>query len=111
MNFETPSQCRGNVTGWRFCYYKNNLAGIESNAMFEAIFIVYRRESPKLIVLNIFQCHKIIKVMELEYHSIANSAEFVCMKENNEPDEYIEIQENDIIGACIQRGYLVAQKI
>ena len=63
------------------------------------------------IVLNIFRCHKIIKVMELEYHSIANSAEFVCMKENIEPDEYIEIQENDIIGACIKRGYLVAQKI
>ena len=106
MNFESPSQCKGNVTGWQFCYYRTDLAISQSNAMFTAIFIVFRRESPNSKIYN--PVSKNNKVMELDYNSIAISAEFVCMKENLEPDEYIEIQENDIIGACIKRGYLVA---
>ena len=106
MNFESPSQCRGNVTGWQFCYYKSDLAESKMDAVFTAIFIVFRRESPtsnKYIPVS-----QNNKVMELDYHFIANSTDFVCMKENIEPNEYIEIQENDIIGACIKRGYLVS---
>ena len=105
MNFESPSQCRGNVIGWRFCYYKSDLAESEINATFTAIFIVFRRESPTSD--NYIPVSQNNKVMELDYNFIANSADFVCMKENIEPDEYIEIQENDIIGACIKHGYLV----
>ena len=106
MNFESPSQCRGNVTGWHFCYYKNNLAGIERDAVFTAIFIVYQRESPTSD--NYIPVSQNNKVMKLQYQSIANSTGFVCMKEDLEPEEYIEIQENDIIGACIKSGYLIA---
>ena len=106
MNFESPSQCRGNVTGWRFCYYKSDLAETEINAVFTAIFIVFRRESPTSH--NYIPVSQNNKVIELDYNFIANSPDFVCMKENLEPDEYIEIQENDIIGACIKRGYSVA---
>ena len=40
----------------------------------------------------------------LGYDELNNTREFMCMQENLNSEEYFEVQENDIIGACIGGG-------
>ena len=40
----------------------------------------------------------------LGYDELNNTREFMCVQENLNSEEYFEVQENDIIGACIGAG-------
>ena len=108
LNFEAPSQCRGNVTSWRFCYYRPNIDDDDDdddseddseddndNLLFRALFIIYRRSSPSS---NNYQpVSGSITVVGVRYRDMSR---FGCL---NQPiTQQFEIQENDIVGACIQ---------
>ena len=103
MNFESPSQCKGIVTGWRFCFYRNiDLINISSSNVFRSIFMVFRRQS---LTSNYYSpVQGSIHEKILGYDELNNTREFMCMQENLNSEEYFEVQENDIIGACIGAG-------
>ena len=103
INFESPSQCKGIVTGWRFCFYRNiDLINISSSNAFRSIFMVFRRQS---LTSNYYSpVQESIHEKTLGYDEINNTREFMCMQENLNSEEYFEVQENDIIGACINAG-------
>ena len=100
MNFESPSQCKGNVTGWRFCFYRNiDLINISSEIVFTSIFMVFRKQS---LTNNYYSpVQESIQRKTLNYDELNNTREFMCMQENLNSEEYFEVQENDIVGACI----------
>ena len=102
LNFEAPSQCRGNVTSWNYCHYDSGVGDDDdddddenANLQYGAKLLVYRRNSAtsddyvpvagsvtNLVLLNAlvtgnFRCA-----------TIAAAQPF-------------EIQENDIIAACV----------
>ena len=105
LNFEAPSQCKGNVTSWRFCYYRPSTDNVHGGGDdFGAMFIIYRRMSPTSDIYVPVTGSITSKI--LEYRDLSS---FGCLDEpvtNTFLDEPvtnpIEIRENDIIGACIQ---------
>ena len=102
MNFEAPSQCTGNVTSWRFCYYRNvddDFDEISDSRDFEAIFLIYRRES--IASDNYMTVAGSVREKALQW-SVVQSSRFTCMDEVLSSEEYFEIQQNDIVGACIK---------
>ena len=102
MNFEAPSQCTGNVTSWRFCYYRNindDFDEISNSRDFEAVFLIYRRES--MTSDNYVTVVGSVREKALQW-SVVQSSRFTCMDEVLSPEEYFEIQQNDIVGACIK---------
>ena len=107
MNFDSPSQCRGNVTGWNFCFYRNQNNGgddddgedgFSNSQNFAALFIVYRRQSP---TSDIYSAVGSAREKTFQWRVVEDSS-FQCMQENLSPNEYVEVQENDIVGACIK---------
>ncbi len=107
MNFESPSQCRGSVTGWRFCYYRNiddDFGDIRDSQEFVAIFIVYRRQNAASN--NYIPVPGSVREKRIQWRVIKTSR-FQCMYENLSTNEYFEIQENDIVGACIKDTFFL----
>ncbi len=99
MNFESPAQCPGNVTSWRFCYYRNldnRFEAISNNREFSALFVVYRRHNDTYIPVP-----GSVREKKIEWEVVRESS-FHCTNETLQPSEYFEIQENDIVGACIK---------
>ncbi len=94
LNFEAPSQCKGNVTSWRFCYYRTADDDYDNGDDFGAMFIIYRRMSPTSDIYVPVTGSITSKI--LEYRDLSS---FDCL---DEPvTNTFEIQENDIVGACI----------
>ena len=102
LNFEAPSQCRGNVTSWTYCHYdsQSNDDDCEEDdddeppCRYGAKFIVYRRHSP---TSNI-------------YEPVAGSVTEKILLHNDVPNfrcrtetlaRRFEIRENDVISACV----------
>ena len=87
------------MTSWRFCYYRageNDDDDDDYNGGddFAAKFIVYRRESPSSS--NYRPVPGSITTKQLEYRDLSR---FGCLDETS--IQQFEIQENDVIGACI----------
>lgn len=97
LNFEAPSQCRGNVTSWRFCFYEPTDDDYDNNDDFGAKFIIYRKESPTSS--NYLPVPGSIREKIIDYRDIRSS--FGCMEEILGQDDEFEIQENDVLAACI----------
>ena len=97
MNFEAPSQVRGRVTKWRFCYYHVRPLFRDSDLQ-GAIFMIYRRESPNSD--NYMVVPGSITSKTLEWREIKDES-FGCLVDEIQPRYQFEIRENDIIGACI----------
>ena len=98
MNFEAPSQVRGKVTRWRFCYYGDFRQFYRDSDVHGAIFMVYRRESPSSD--NYIAVPSSITSKTLEWREIKDES-FGCLVDEIQPRYQFEIRENDIVGACI----------
>ena len=115
MNFESPSQCKGNVTSYRYCFYdsvdgyffvsdSDSDSGSDSDsdsdsdaATYRAKLMVYRRSTP---TSNIYTpVPGSITTLSL---SQRDADRFRCL--NEVVSTHFEIQENDVVGACIMRG-------
>ena len=86
------------MTSWRFCYYRagddDDDDDYNGGDDFAAKFIVYRRESPSSS--NYRPVPGSITTKQLEYRDLSR---FGCLDETS--IQQFEIQENDVIGACI----------
>ena len=61
--------------------------------------MVFRRQS---LTSNYYRpVQESLNVKTLGYDELNNTREFMCMQENLNSEQYVEVQENDIIGACI----------
>ena len=61
--------------------------------------MVFRRQS---FASNYYSpVQESIQRKTLNYDELNNTRGFMCMNENLNSEEYFEVQENDIIGACI----------
>ena len=103
LNFEAPSQCRGNVTTWRYCHYTSTVGDDdddddddddEDSGTYGAKFLVYRRSS--LTSNNYMQVPGSVSSVML---SRSNVRSFQCRQLT--VTQPFEIQENDIIAACV----------
>lgn len=101
LNFEAPSQCKGNVTSWNFCHYDSRLSGDDDDddddnngARYAAKFMIYRRQSPTSNNYDVIQ--ESITTKELLHRAVSR---FTCL--NQPVPQRFEIRENDIVGACI----------
>ena len=96
LNFEAPSQCRGNVTSWGYCNYDSAVRDEDDDEDedFRAKFLVYRRSSS---TSNTYQPVTGSTTAVVVTYSIARR--FGCRTLSI--DEPFEIQENDVIGACV----------
>ena len=110
MNFEAPSQCRGNVTSYRYCYYDSVVSddddgsddgsdddddGDDEDFTYGAKLMIYRRESPTSDIYR--PVAGSIRIISLSRSSVRS---FQCRTEML-PTRF-EIQENDVVGACIE---------
>lgn len=97
LNFEAPSQCRGNVTSWSFCHYRSTTGDDdeeEDNEQYGAKFVVYRRATPTSDIYE--PVAGSVKSELLRYRDVG--ANFRC---RTSTVTATEIQENDIVGACV----------
>ena len=95
LNFEAPSQCRGNVTSWRYCFYDSeNDDADDDDASYGAKLIVYRRSSATSN--DYVPVSGSITTIQL---TSGISSNFRCRSAT--VAQRFEIQENDVIAACI----------
>ena len=91
LNFESPTQRRGTVSSWKYCYYKAS-GHYQNNDMFKAQIMVYRQ--------NPYRSN--------QYEQVPESVSDIIIVWDNIPyfdnccwkTKHFEILENDIIGAC-----------
>lgn len=96
FNFEAPSQCRGNVTSWSFCYYRSASGDDDDDdEQFGAKFMVYRRATP---TSDTYQPVAGSNMSQLLSYNDARAI-FRCM--TVVVPQRFEIQENDVVGACV----------
>jgi hypothetical protein len=98
LNFEAPSQCRGNVTSWEVCYYNSRTGDDDDDdddIRYGAKLMIYRRESPSSAVYR--PVAQSIKSVQLRYNDVGRS--FRCMTMT--VAQVFEIRENDVVGACV----------
>ena len=93
LNFEAPSQCRGNVTSWTYCHYDSQIFCRES-CQYVAKFIVYRR-SPS----NDNTYEPVLGSVTTKILFGDDASRFHCRTE--EVDGF-EIRENDVVSACVK---------
>jgi len=104
LNFEAPSQCRGRVTSWEVCRYGSTCGDGDSsrrrrsdaqddnnNCRYEASFVVYRRSSSGN--------YELVPESTTEWILSNDVSQFGCFTVS--PDQNFEIQENDVVGACV----------
>ena len=93
LNFESPAQCNGMARAWHYCYYGKD---ITDPFVFAADFVVYRKTSLNSNVYERVALKSVVKSPdELQ------STGFHCETVTLEQSEYFEVQEDDIIGACL----------
>ena len=105
LNFEAPSQCRGNVTLWNYCHYRSekgeecsdddDSGDNNPNTLYGAKLLVYRRSSPT----------------SEDYVQVPGSVTELVLVDTNVRAQFrcgtitaaqpFEIQENDVIAACV----------
>ena len=93
LNFESPAQCNGMARAWHYCYYGR---AITDPFVFAADFVVYRKTNLNSNVYERVALKSVVKSPdELQ------STGFHCETVTLEQSEYFEVQEDDIIGACL----------
>ena len=93
LNFESPAQCNGTATAWHYCYYGRD---ITDPFVFAADFVVYRKTS-----LNSNEYERVALKSVVKSPDDLQSTGFHCETVTLEQSEYFEVQEDDIIGACL----------
>ena len=93
LNFESPAQCNGTAKAWQYCYYGKD---ITDPFVFAADFVVYRKTSLNSIVYERVALKSVVKSPD-----DLQSTGFHCETVTLEQSEYFEVQEDDIIGACL----------
>ncbi len=100
LNFNSPSQCTGKVTGWRFCLY-SSLPTSQSLSLFRATFVIYRRQQLSSSIYSVVPRSDFVT-------TITNAnlqqpfSQFGCLEAMLEPENWFNIQENDVVATCIR---------
>lgn len=92
INFKAPSQCRGNLISWRYCFYNS----VEDEGTNNVKFVVYRRSSPTSDILVAVPG----SITEVQLRSDISRG-FTC--QDVTATQRFEVQENDAIAACTRR--------
>ena len=94
LNFGAPSQCRGIVTGWHYCY---GMSECETGAKYHATFMVYRPSK------NHTSGELSVVPESIESVSLVcqNKSKVKCDKEKLLLSKQFTIQENDIVAVCL----------
>ena len=93
LDFENPAPCSGTVTAWNYCFYR-----IESdpNVNYTVDFAVYRRRN------NVF--YDLVESRRVDMSGgqlAALNSDFMCDTIPLHQSEMFEIQEDDVLGACL----------
>ena len=99
MNFNAPSQCKGNVTGWKFCIYKNSDIFLRSTRI-TAFLMVYRQDSKSNNTYS--PVSGSVREKQLRWNVVSKFPSFYCINDSLVSADFFKIQENDVIGVCIK---------
>jgi len=97
VNFESPAQCRGIVSSWRYCYYRPS-GDYNDDDIFGAKLMIYRQNPSHINKYNLVS--QSVTDLRLEWSAIKNSS-FQCVDEVLQKSDQFEVRDNDIVGACI----------
>ena len=110
MNFGAPAQCNGTVTSWHYCSYNQYLEDnedCEGTESYTSIFLVYRQTGPSTYQ-RVAGSSKSVTISL----NCPSDGGFRCDRSQTlSPSEQFDIQENDIVAACLRNFGFIANPI
>ena len=96
LDLQNPAQCSGTVTAWNYCFYR-----IESalNQTYIVDFVVYRRVGSGNIYRLVENSNTIVDLSGGQLAAL--NSDFNCTRTPLPESEMFEIQESDVLGACL----------
>ena len=95
LNTGAPSQCKGTVTAWHFCY---GMSECEMDAKYHATFLVYHPINRNYTSSELSIVPESIRSVSV---GCQNKSKVKCGKEMLLSSEQFMIQENDIVAVCL----------
>ncbi len=94
IDWTHPLECSGNLTTWNFCYYRED---ITQDGVYRVYFRIWRPENESMPTLTrIYNRETLIQINQDDVAS-----PFMCDTIALAMDEYIEVQERDVLGVYI----------
>ena len=96
IDLDHPAKCSGYISQLHYCYYATNFSGfVKDNPVHQAIVQIWRED---LSTAELYQVHE----YELSQDTSQDHRnDFVCRNETLNPNDYISIEENDVIGVTL----------
>ena len=90
LNREFPAECDGEITAWNYCYYSKDLVNLQT---YTATAIVLRLDTAiqQFTIVN-------TSVLSVFFRFRNYRAGVYCRREELSPENYIAIQQGDIVG-------------
>ena len=95
LDLQNPAQCSGIVTAWHYCFYR-----LESSSDINYIvdFVVYRRRQGSNDYDIVESSYRTVDMSGNQLRALNN---FNCRTVQLPASDMFEIQEDDVLGACI----------
>lgn len=100
MNFGAPAQCNGTVTSWRYCSYNRYTQEddeCEGSEFYTSVFMVYRLTGPSTYEIVPGSMKSVTITLRCP-----RDGGFRCREAMLATAEQFEIQQNDIVAACLR---------
>ena len=94
INFDSPSQCNGRVTGWNYCYWRDG----DNDDTLGVRFLVYRRDTTTGAYHPVPDS---LYTLTVRYQDLQTTNNFGCGNVTLDPDQQFDILLNDIVSACM----------
>ena len=96
IDLDHPAKCSGYINQLHYCYYATNFSSfVKDNPVHQAIVQIWRED------LNIGELYQVHKYELSQNTSQDHRNDFVCRNETLKPNDYINIEENDVIGVTL----------
>ena len=96
FDLDHPATCSGYISQLHYCYYATNFNGfVRDNPVHQAIVQIWREN------LNTGELYWVQEYELSQDTSQDNRDDFICRNETLKPNEYLSIEENDVIGVTL----------
>ena len=96
VDLENPLMCSGSIVAWHFCFYSDNLVNVQEEVPYTAHFRVYRSVAANMLQ-RVHDVQRGLLLSQLE----GREAIFLCFDDALEQDQYLNVQEGDILAVFI----------
>ena len=96
LDLQNPAQCSGIVTAWNYCFYRIESA---SDLNYIVDFVVYRRRQGSSDYDLVQSSYRTVDMTGNQLAAL--NSHFNCLTITLPESEMFEIQEDDVLGACL----------